>query len=317
MKKVTFLVLFISVLTNSIIAQKLEQAITLFEKEQYKQASELLESISKSSKDYAKAQYYLGRITFNQEDYSESIDYLKEAVEYEESAENYTWLGNAYGRYTQNIGKLRQGVVAPKIKRNYEKALAIDPNKIDALDGLMEFYSQAPSMVGGSMDKAEEMAKRIVVLDKIRGYTALITVYQRQEKSDLAIEAFEQLAALDSRYNFNLGVFYQNNQKFEKAFNLYDKMYQDDPTNTLALYQIGKTSAMWGEKSSEGIQALEKYLTIEVRENQPSYAGANMRLAMIYENQGNLQKAAVLYKKAIDEDPSIELAIAGLKRVSK
>ena len=298
-------------------AQDLDKGTKLYKSNKYDEAAKVLERISSRSAEYGKAQYLLGRIAFDQNDFDESVDFFKEAVEKEPTAENYTWLGNAYGRYTQGLSKIRQGMVAPKIKKNYEKALELDPNAIDALKGLMEYYSQAPSIMGGSFEKAEEKANAILSLDKKEGYLALVTVYQRQEDIQKAENAYVKLVELDSAYRFSFGVFYQNHQKFEKAFRLYSEMVERDSSNNMALYQIGRTSALWGEKPTEGITALELYLTRDLEENAPSYAGAQMRLAMIYEKQGNKDAARRLYGEALKEDPEMQEAKQGLKRVGK
>lgn len=56
---------------------------------------------------------------------------------------------------------LRQGMLAPKMKAAWEKAIALDSKNLGARLSLIQFYTQAPSLMGGSMDKAKEMARQI------------------------------------------------------------------------------------------------------------------------------------------------------------
>lgn len=314
--KRSFLIILLSSLTIHSFAQDLQKGIQLYKEGKLKEAKANLEDYSSKDEAYEKARYYLGRIAFDQEEYSNAIDYFKDAIKKnDQSADYYAWLGNAYGVYTQNISKIRQGMVAPKIKKNYEKAVAIDPENLDAQWGLIEYYTQAPRMMGGSMEKATATANVILSFNKKEGYRALATVYQRDEKYIEAEKAFIELVALDSNYATSLGTFYQTREMYDKAFLHFEKMSASQPENTNAIYQIGRTSALSGLQPEKGIKSLETYMTLELQEGSPSYAAAKMRLAMIYEKMGNKAKAKALYEASLNEDPKMQLAKEGLKRV--
>jgi len=62
---------------------------------------------------------------------------------------------------------------------------------------------------------------------------------------------------------------------------------------------------------------LLKYLTHQPKQNEPSHARANMRLAQIFENQGDKVEAKKLYESALKSEPSLKLAKEGLVRVLK
>lgn len=303
-------------ITLSTTAQNLNEGIRLYKDGQLDNAKAELKGYKSKSPEYEKAQYYLGRIAFDQEELSDAIDHFKEAIEKnDQSADYYTWLGNAYGVYAQSASKIRQGFLAPKIRKNYEKAVALDPKSLDAQWGLIEYYTQAPGFMGGSMEKATETANVIMTFNEREGYRALATVYQRDEKYTEAEQAFIKLVAMDSNYATSLGTFYQNRGMYDKAFAHFEKMRSEQPENTNAIYQIGRTSALSGLQTQKGIDALEKYMTLELQEGSPSYAAAKMRLAMIYEKMGNKAKAKSLYQASLDEDPKMRLAKEGLKRV--
>ncbi|MBO3697053.1 tetratricopeptide repeat protein [Roseivirga sp. E12] len=314
--KRSILISLLSFITLSSLAQNLQKGINSYKDGKLKEAKANLEDYKSKSQEYEKAQYYLGRIAFDEEEYSDAIDYFKEAIKKNnQSADYYAWLGNAYGVYTQNISKIRQGMVAPKIKKNYEKAVALDPQNLDAQWGLIEYYTQAPSIMGGSMTKATETANVIMSFNEKEGYRALSTVYQRDKKYTEAEQAFVKLVELDSVYATSLGTFYQNRQMYDKAFKHFEKMRVSEPKNTNAVYQIGRTSALSGLQLEKGIKALEEYMTLPLNEGSPSYAAAKMRLAMIYEKMGNKTKAKSLYQASLNEDPKMQLAKEGLKRV--
>lgn len=298
------------------LGQDLSKGIKLYKANKLEEAKSNLEDYGSRTPEFEKAQYYLGRIAFDQEEYSDAIDYFKEAIDKnDQNADYYAWLGNAYGVYTQNASKIRQGILAPKIKKNYEKAVALDPQNLDAQWGLLEYYSQAPGFMGGSMEKATVTANTILEFNKKEGYRALSSVYQRDEKYEEAEKAFVKLVELDTNYMASLGNFYQNRALYDKAFLLFEKLSTSQPENTNAVYQIGRTSALSGQQPEKGIKALENYMNLELQEGSPSYAAAKMRLAMIYEKTGDKVKAKSLYEASLKEDPKMQLAKEGLKRV--
>lgn len=315
MKRSVLITLLYFIVYNA-LGQDLSKGVKLYEANKLEEAKANLEDYGSRTPEFEKAQYYLGRIAFDQEDYSDAIDYFKEAIDKnDKSADYYAWLGNAYGVYTQNASKIRQGILAPKIKNNYEKAVALDPQNLDAQWGLLEYYSQAPGFMGGSIEKAIATANAILNFNEKEGYRALSSVYQRDEKYEEAEKAFVKLVELDTNYMASLGNFYQDRALYNKAFVLFEKMNISQPESTIAVYQIGRTSALSGQQPEKGIKALENYLTLEIQEGSPSYAAAKMRMAMIYEKTGNKMKAKSLYQASLDEDPNMDLAKEGLKRV--
>ncbi|MFY0594508.1 tetratricopeptide repeat protein [Roseivirga sp.] len=303
-------------LSTSGIAQNLQEAIKLYNNGESKSAKGILQEVKSRSADYEEAQYYLGRIAFDADDYSKAIDHFKTIIKRnDQNSDYFTWLGNAYGVYAQNSSKIRQGFIAPKIRKNYEKAIAIDPQNLDAQKGLIQYYTQAPSFMGGSVDKALVTANTIKSFNEKEGYLALSTVYQKKEEYGKAEEALIKLVSLDSRYATSLGTFYQNQKMYDKAFKHFVALQVAQPENTNALYQFGRTSALSGEKTELGIQSLERYLTLPIQEGAPSYAAAKMRLGMIYEKMGNKPKAKKYYNDSLKDDPKMQLAKEGLKRI--
>ena len=71
------------------------------------------------------------------------------------------------------------------------------------------------------------------------------------------------------------------------------------------------------QKLDRGEECLKKYLTHTPAQNEPSHAGANMRLAQIKEKRGNKAEAKKLFETALKMDGSLKEAKEGLERVSK
>ncbi len=311
----TSLLTFITVVTS---AQDLQTGIKQFEDRQFELAIKTFKAINSKSNDYAEARFYLGRVAFDQEEYSDARGYFKEAYKKKDKVSKYyTWYGNATGTMAQNAGKIRQGILAPKIKNAYKKAVELDPDDLDAQQGLMEFYSQAPGVMGGSWEKALEAAEAIYKIDPVEGHLARATVYDRKEDHDSAEKEYIELVKMGDQHIYRLGMFYQGRENFQKAHDHFERSFENIPENWAALYQIGRNAALSGLNTERGIVCMKQYMEEDRGDNFPSHAAAKSRLAMIYEKQGKIEKAKTLYEEALKEDPKMNLATEGLKRIRK
>ncbi len=310
MKKILLLILILGPCLA--YAQSIGKAIKHYESNELDAAKNILLELDESRE----VQYYLGRIAFDQSEYKKSTNYFEDLTdEYPNEADYFYWYGNAMGRYAQESSVFRQGLMAPKIKNAYEKAVSLDPKNIDAHLSLIEFYTLAPGFMGGSWEKAEATASTILTIDPAQGHAAMATVWMRQEEYGKAEKEYVNAMKYDKRYAFNLGYFYQNQQSFDKAFDLFQKVYKEDTTNIGALYQIGRTSAFSGLNSELGISSLETYLSKDLTPGIPSPSAAWMRMAMIYEKQGNERKAVELYSKSLELDENMGESKKGLARL--
>ena len=291
----------------------------LYEEKRYDAAGKLLEGVAKESPDYPAARYYLGRMAFDQKRYDDAADFFEEATEAKggNRSDYFTWLGDTYGTIARDANVIRQGILAPKMKTAWETAIALDANNINARYSLISFYTQAPAIMGGSMDKAKEMARQIMVINPAQGHRSLGNLYLREKNVSAAEKEYQEMARLDVAFLPLLGNFYVNERMHEKAFALFDEQLKRHPDDMLAMYQLGKVSAVSGQRLEQGEQHLLKYLAYTPKPNEPSHAGANMRLAQIYEKKGRRTEARQKYEAAIKLDNNLQEAKEGLSRVAK
>jgi tetratricopeptide (TPR) repeat protein len=312
--------LFLLLFPLCAVAQhSVEQGRKLYEQKKYSEAVAALKAVKEDQPDFAAARYYLGRVAFDQKEFDDAADYFEEATEARNGnvADYYSWLGDSYGTIARDANVLRQGMLAPKMKAAWEKAIALDAKNLSARFSLIEFYSKAPGFMGGSMDKAKEVARQIIALQPAAGHRQLGNLYLKEENIASAEKEFVEMARVEPALMPILGNFYVGQKQYEKAFALFDEQLKANPQDMLAAYQLGKTSAVSGLRLNDGEQALLKYLAYTPKANEPSHAGANMRLAQIYEKKGNTAEAKVKYETAIRLDNNLQEAKDGLTRVSR
>lgn len=312
--------LFLCFLPFALIAQSpVDKGKAMFEKKNYEEASRVLNEVDDDDPGYAVAQFYLGRIAFDQKRFDDAAEHFEEATEAKQGqvAEYYTWLGDTYGTIAQDANVIRQGMLAPKMKSAWEKAIMLDAKNINARLSLISFYTQAPGIMGGSMEKAKEMARQIGTINPVQGHRSMGNLLVKEKNLSGAEREYLDMVKLEPRLTPVLGNFYLNEKMFDKSFALFSAELSSNPEDMLAIYQLGKTSAVSGLRLEEGEQWMLKYLGYTPRQNEPSLAGANMRLAQIYEKKGRKADARVKYETALKLDANLQEAKDGLSRVSK
>jgi tetratricopeptide (TPR) repeat protein len=268
---------------------------------------ETLAAIKRNPSDDA-ALHCMGRLYLAEGKSSDAVDWLERAIKAnDKNALHHLYLGDALGREAQRASKFRQPLLARRIKSELERALALDPTLIDAREGLMQFYLEAPGIMGGSQEKAKEQADAILELNALRGHFALAN-YADHNK-DFASAERELKAALavapDSASAWNsMGAFYQNQKRWPDAFAFYDRMMKERPGDAIAHFQYGRAAAISGENLERGERELRLWLsTAPAGAPIATQSGAHMRLGMIYERQGKRQAARGEYQTALTINP--------------
>jgi len=296
----------------------IDQAKTLFEVKKYDEAKKILAVVKSDNKQYAPAQYYLGRIAFIEKDLDAAEDYLEEAIDADDNVADYHyWLGSILGSAAGEANPIRQGMLAKRIKDEFEKTVALKKDYLDAHWGLIEFYTQAPGIMGGSFEKAFEEAKVIGQYNEADGHRAKGMVYNKQEKFDDAEKEYLLALKKNPQYTAPIINFYLNRKQYDKAFTLLESSLKADPENYTLTYTMGRTSAITGQHLDRGLECLNKYLTRQPKTNEPSHAGAQMRIGQIMEKKGNKAEAKKRYEIALKQDPNLKEASEGLSRVTK
>ena len=300
-------------------AQRLDQAKTFYDQKKYGEVKKILEPIKKENADFAAARYYLGRVAFDEKKYDDAADYFKEATEANNKVAEYqVWLGDTYGTMAKDANVFKQGLLAPKMRNAWEAAITLDSKNIGARQSLVQFYLQAPGFMGGSIDKAKEVANQLLKIKPAEGHLQIGNILLHEKKNREAEKEFLEMVKTDPLYTPNLASYYTGQKQYEKAFGLFEEAIRKNPDDYPAIYQFGKTSAVSGQKLDQGEGYLKKYLAnYSPKQNEPSLAGAKMRLAQIKEKKGQKAEAKKLFEEALHEDGNLKGAKEGLERLSK
>lgn len=272
-------------------ASPFEDALALYKAKKYPDARAAFEKIAAAEPNDAAACYYLGMTLVRRGDTSalgEAVTWLEKAATLE--PKNATYLADYGGASLLLAGRNRSLSslgLATKGRDAMEKSLTIDPDNLDAREGLWRFYTEAPFIAGGSSSKAAKQLEEI-----------------RQRDPDRATVMLVQAKA--------------NAKDFPAAFTLCDDILAKSPDNYTALYQYGRTASVSGQNLERGLQCLQKCLTLPspgASAPQPTHLWN--RIGAIQEKLGHPTEARAAYQTAVKLDATNKAARDALARLSQ
>ena len=266
-------------------AGPMDDALGLYQAKRYPDARAAFEAITARDARNAEARYYLGVLAQKRNDTDEAVRRLEEATALDPTKSAYfTELGGAYGTAAGHAGLFAKVGFAQKCQAALARAVELDPNNLEARNGLVSFYRSAPTFVGGGMSKAYAEAEEIRRRNPIVGASVL-------------------------------GQLYLAEQKFEPAFTLYEETLKTAPDHYLLLYAIGRAAAQTGLHLDRGEEVLHRCLALKPGPGEPGHAPVQWRLGNIAEKRGDTPAARAAYAAALKEDPDFTQARDALAKL--
>jgi tetratricopeptide (TPR) repeat protein len=261
-----------------------------------------------------------GRAALNRNDDDAAAALFEKAVaQNPKSAEAHYLLGSAYGSQAQKASIFGQASLASKTKDEFEKAVALDPDLLDARVGLVQFYTMAPGFMGGSYDKAFAQAQEIRKRDPLMGHRTTAFIYSHQKKTDEAKKEYlDEVREFpkSARAHLDLGLFVHFADKnYKAAADEYETALKVDPSYMPSYFRAGQITVFTGNYA-RGEELLRKYLAYTPKENEPSIARAHYWLGQIFEKQGKKAEAKASFATSLKLNPNQKDVAEALKRVS-
>ena len=276
--------IFVSAQSGSI-----EDGKRLLEQKDYKAAKTIFEELTKSDSKNHEAFYYLGRSLFELEEYKKSVKALEKSIKIHPTSSDYhAWLGYAQGRRINEVNMVSKITMIGKLQKSLKTAIELDPSNLEARWALCQYLIVAPAIAGGNVEEAKKQALEIKKIEKNRGYVALIAVYTEESH-------------------------------YEDAFDLCEKVLIELSDKAPFLYQMGRVSALSGERLDRGIECLNMYLTSELETTPitPGKDAAYWAMGRIYEHKNDIESATRAYVRVLKINPNFELAKKALKNIRK
>jgi tetratricopeptide (TPR) repeat protein len=272
-----------------------------------------------------------GHAAFAKQEFPVAVDSFEAATKLDPKfAPAFIWYGNALANVAGNASTFKQAFMAPKMKHAWERAVQLDSCNVEARESLIQFYEQAPGIMGGSMDKAKAMAAEIKAIDPYRGEIQLGNIAQREKNLAAAATSFETASKMPADSNGRAWgswvVVLEEQGNFAGAFAAIDARLADRPGDLVALTLLGRAAAMSGQRLAEGASALKTVIADSAAAASQrtgfrlSPAGLHYRLAMILALQADTAAALAEYKAALalnPKDKSIKEAAENFEKAAK
>ena len=285
----------------------------------YSGAAEMLKEILLSTPGDAAAHYLSGRCYYELHDYDHAVEEAVRSVELApENSLYHQWLGRAYGG---KADREKSFFLARKVKKELEKAVALDPSNVGARRDLQRFYTDAPWIVGGSREKALAMVDAIASIDPVEG---------RLARADYDLHALGDSAAADKEYRavlatgvrragpyFEAADFFAGRKDASSLEQALKAAVKASPSDPRLSYYRGVAGVVAGGGPDDAERELRAYLAAPERSDWPSHADAREWLGRLFEGTGRLSDAAAEYRKALVTEPSRRETLTRLRNIEK
>lgn len=297
----------------------LESAQQQFHDGHFSAAISTLQGAIQANPNEAAAYFWLGRCLFELQKYSDASLQFQHAIKIDpDDSNSHLWLGRTDGRLADQKDSLWLGM---RTRKEFERAVQLDPKNVAARRDLSEFYTEAPWIVGGNKKKAREQVDAIAALDPVQG--ALARAEYDNKVGDLSGSQAEYRSVLKQGAQrveeyYEIADFYAAHDNAGGLQEAIDGAARLSPNDLRLGYYRGVVLTLQGSRLDEAETYLKAYLAATPnRSDYPSHANARTWLGHVYERQGKQLEAAEQYRAALEIDPGSSFAKQSLKRLEK
>lgn len=256
-----------------------------------------------SNREDAESLNQLSRVYYAMERWDEAVKYGERAVSLDSNnADYHLWLGREYGRKAGEANPLAAAGLARKAKNEFERAVQLDPTNVSARVDLAQYYTEAPSVMGGGLDKARQQAEQVARYDLGKAHLVLARVAEKGKQYGEAEAQYRE--AIKSAKNpadmwVQLAAFYRERGRFDDMQKAVQSAMAQ-PNKPAESYFDAATELYLGSRDFSGaVQYLQRYLSSgALVESAPAFR-AHYLMGQLNEKMGNNGAAASEYTASL------------------
>ena len=245
----------------------LRQVFDAFITGHYEKAEAHLQTLLKTSFDKDQIHFLLGRVAAWDGRVDDAFDHFKKAAKFSPpNADYYYWLAQMYGQKAIKASIFRKPGHARNARKAAEKALALDPDHIQARFYLIGYHLNAPGILGGKKEEAQNQADQIKMRDPIRGHLAQSQIYGSKDEWDKAERELRSALKKDPSNDLlvlQLSGYLSRTERREEAVELLESYVQQHPFSSRALNTLSSYFLSL-KKLDRAYRAAEQCLQITV-----------------------------------------------------
>jgi tetratricopeptide (TPR) repeat protein len=280
--------------------------------------TELNGRLSSASAD-AESSNLLCRAYFALDNWDRAEASCKKAVALDpQNGRYHLWLGRVYGEKADRVNFLSAAGLAGKVRDEFERAVQLDPNDLDARLDLAEFYLEAPGIVGGGEDKAREQARAVASLSPGREHWVYARIAEKKKDAATAEREYHQYIDLskgDSEAWLNLAIFLRRQKRYNEMEQAIVKLSEPPVSKPEVLVEAAEMLYRTGRNYPFATELLQRYLSSGPVEARPAFK-ARYLLGLLLEKQGDKAGAAQEYRTSLSLVRNFGMAQQALNRVA-
>lgn len=275
----------------------------------------------RTSPNDASAHNLLCRAYFSLGQWDNGISECEKAVSLSpNNGQFHLWLGRIYGEKADKSAFMLAASLARKVRREFEAAVHLSPRNVDARNDLAEFYLEAPGIVGGGRDKAEQQANSLASIDPASAHWVKGRIAEKQRDFATAdLEYHEAIAASSGRAStwLNLGLFYKHRSQFDQMERALSHVRTAPLDRPDALVDAAEILIHTQRNLPEAAELLRAYLHSSAKVEQAPAFKVHFLLGSACEKLGDKQNAANEYRSALELAREFRPAQDALQRVTR
>ncbi len=261
----------------------------------------------------------LCRAYFALEDWERAESSCRKAVALDPNNGGFhLWLGRVYGEKADRANFVTAARLAGKVREEFERAVRLSPNNVDARHDLAEFYAEAPTIVGGGEQKARAQAQSIAALNPAREHWVYARIAEEKKDAATAEREYRQYIDLshgDAEAWLNLALFLRRQKRFDEMEQAIVKLSQAPMPKPDVLVEAAGILYSAGRSYPFAAELLHRYLNAGPVEAAPAFK-AHYLLGELLEKQGDKAGAAQEYRASLALARNFGTAQQALNRVA-
>src|SRR5437588_9487766 len=192
--------------------------------------------------------------------------------------------------------------MAGRVRDQFEKAVALDGNNMDARSELAEYYVDAPGMMGGGVDKAKAQADAVAAKDPALAHFIRAKIAEKAKDFDSAEKEYK--AAIESSKTpaeqwLNLAGFYKDRKNMAAMVNAVKKAVAAPHKSGAVLHDAAETLYSANQELTLAAELARKYLAAADKSEEAPAFKTHVLLGQILQKQGDKAGAQKEFQAAL------------------
>ena len=272
----------LSVVLSLGAASDLDQARKLYSLTDFAGSLKLLQALPQKD---AAAYQLIGRNYYMMAEFKQATEALEKAASADPSnAETALWLGRAYGRRAETSSPFTAPGHASRARQWFEKSVQLNSTNPEALSDLFEYYLEAPGFLGGGLDKAEALMRKIAEVDPAEGHWAQARLAEKRKDFGSVEEHLRR--AIDASPNrvgrfIDLAKFLAKQGRFQEADENIAHAEKIAPNEPKLIYAKADLYVKHGRNLVQARKLLLQYLSMSLTPDDPPRSEAAKLLKQV------------------------------------